>query len=429
MWVGLGELFSFPWWSHTWVLQDVVLARDTMVLCGEKVIPWGFTRELGARLMETSVFLQVMHARSAVSLGYDHELLALDLVAQIRRRRTLKSNGENWSLSLLMGTASKKCYDSRDRLFGVIGLASEHVQQLVQIRYDLTSAEVYLSHTKWHAESAAGPLVLLLACSKEPMVGLPSWCPNFNADSRTLLLGILASTTKYYAGSESGSKDKTCYISCIPGRDSIKAQGYLVDKISYKVPSCWKSNPFADLYSQARTHQGLAWEASCLKLSQRVYNQPSTIPEGHWRTLIANKLISHACVTDQRHEYTLLLRYLCHVAAHDAPPDGQRAWERLGCSVVEAANVQCFGTSVCQATQARSFVATEQGRVGLVPEEARAVDWICVVRSVSTPLVLRPRVYDKGVYELVGESYVHGLMAGEALHLYGEGDLKEVVID
>ena len=351
-----------------------------------------------------------MHAQSTISLGYDHGLLALDLVAQIRRRRARKSNGENWFLGLSMGTASKKCFDPRDRLFGVIGLASEHVQQSVQIIYDLTPAEVYLGHAKWHVESAAGPLVLLLACSKEPMLSLPSWCPNFNADSRTLLLGILASTTKYHAGFESGSKDRTCYISCIPGRDSIKAQGYLVDKISYKVPSCWKDDPSADLYSQARAPQALAWEASCLKLSQRVYNQPSTIPEGRWRTLVANKLFSHACVTDQRHEYTLLLRYLCHVAAHDAPPDGRRAWERLGFSVVEAANVQCFGTSVCQATQAESFVATEQGRVGLVPDEARVGEWICVVRSVSTPLVLRPRVYDKRVCELVGESYVHGLM-------------------
>ena len=75
------------------------------------------------------------------------------------------------------------------------------------------------------------------------------------------------------------------------------------------------------------------------------------------------------------------------------------------------------------------FVATEQGRVGLVPEEAWVGDWICVVRRVPKPLVLRPKVYDKGVCELVGESYVHGPMAGEALQLYGEGDLKGIVID
>ena len=136
-----------------------------------------------------------------------------------------------------MGTASKKCFDLRDRLFGVIGLAGEHVQQSVQIRYNLTPAEVYLSLAKWHVHSAAGPFVLLLARSKEPMVGLSSWYPNFNADLRALLLGILASTTKYHTGFELGSKDKTCYISCIPCSDSIQVQGYLAHKISRKVPS------------------------------------------------------------------------------------------------------------------------------------------------------------------------------------------------
>jgi hypothetical protein len=101
----------------------------------------------------------------------------------------------------------------------------------------------------------------------------------------------------------------------------------------------------------------------------------------------------------------------------------------LGLTAGEMSNTADYETSVNQATHCRSFVSTEGGRIGLVPDHARVGDLICVLHNVSTPLILRPRAYDEKIHELIGESYVHGLMSGEALDMYSEEQPQEFLID
>lgn len=59
------------------------------------------------------------------------------------------------------------------------------------------------------------------------------------------------------------------------------------------------------------------------------------------------------------------------------------------------------------------FCTTEEGRFGQVRSQARNGDLIYVILGAELPFVLRPT--GKGTYTLIGECYIHGLMAGEAL--------------
>jgi hypothetical protein len=59
----------------------------------------------------------------------------------------------------------------------------------------------------------------------------------------------------------------------------------------------------------------------------------------------------------------------------------------------------------------RRFMRTKRGLIGLVPELAEAGDCIGVFEGGKVPLVLRPKGVD---WELIGDSYVHGIIAGEA---------------
>jgi hypothetical protein len=79
----------------------------------------------------------------------------------------------------------------------------------------------------------------------------------------------------------------------------------------------------------------------------------------------------------------------------------------------------------------RRFCVSEKGYVGLVPPFAREGDIICVVLGVQTPLVFRKLklTQDQGGsrYHLVGETYIHGLMDGEALRGGHETEFLEIV--
>lgn len=65
-------------------------------------------------------------------------------------------------------------------------------------------------------------------------------------------------------------------------------------------------------------------------------------------------------------------------------------------------------------TQAHVFCTTESGYIGMVPQFSRVGDTICLIYGLDTPYVLRAV---GGRFQLVGNSYVHGLMDGEGLDL------------
>lgn len=59
----------------------------------------------------------------------------------------------------------------------------------------------------------------------------------------------------------------------------------------------------------------------------------------------------------------------------------------------------------------RRFAFTNEGYVGLVPDTAKNGDKICILKGFGVPFVSR-QVGEQHV--LVGDSYVQGIMMGEA---------------
>jgi hypothetical protein len=54
-------------------------------------------------------------------------------------------------------------------------------------------------------------------------------------------------------------------------------------------------------------------------------------------------------------------------------------------------------------------------RYGLAPSRAEVNDIICIFFGCNVPVVLRKSMEQPGMYQLIGECYVHGIMNGESL--------------
>lgn len=76
----------------------------------------------------------------------------------------------------------------------------------------------------------------------------------------------------------------------------------------------------------------------------------------------------------------------------------------------------------------RRLRITEGGSVRLVPSEVAKGDKICVLLGAKAPFVGRekPKVIIERRYLLVGDCYVHGVMAGEGLMM---SDLQEIILE
>ncbi|VUC33479.1 unnamed protein product [Clonostachys rosea] len=76
----------------------------------------------------------------------------------------------------------------------------------------------------------------------------------------------------------------------------------------------------------------------------------------------------------------------------------------------------------------RNLFVTKKGYIGLAPWNAVVGDLVAVLKGGKTPFLLRPAIEDRS-FELVGEIFVYGLMAGEALCSQGINDSPFQVMD
>jgi hypothetical protein len=75
----------------------------------------------------------------------------------------------------------------------------------------------------------------------------------------------------------------------------------------------------------------------------------------------------------------------------------------------------------------RKVCVTKDGYVGLVPTFAEPEDLICVLFGICVPLVLRTSKSEPSKYQLIGESYVHGMMDGEIFSIREHVDRFTIV--
>jgi hypothetical protein len=64
----------------------------------------------------------------------------------------------------------------------------------------------------------------------------------------------------------------------------------------------------------------------------------------------------------------------------------------------------------------RALLVTSKGYIGLAPWKTKRGDSVYVLHGGRTPYILRNSA-EPGKYKLVGESYVYGIMGGEALKM------------
>jgi hypothetical protein len=79
--------------------------------------------------------------------------------------------------------------------------------------------------------------------------------------------------------------------------------------------------------------------------------------------------------------------------------------------------------NVIGAIQGRCFFRTSCGSMGLGPRNTRIGDLVTVLFGASRPIVLRPK--DSSTYELVGDGYVYGVMGGELVKSFADGDVSK----
>jgi hypothetical protein len=443
-------LLNRTWWKRLWTLQEVVLGREVTVMCGYKTLPWDSFFDwlrtylkLPSSEIWKSAHPSVLHNRAMINNG-----CPASFAFKVGFRASFQTDGVSWNLLRLL-ESFRECQttDRLDKVYALLGLAADS-SDFMEPDYTHSTLTVYssIAHTLIQRDGALDILhnsgIGCLAATDS--LDLPSWVPNwafsdFSRETLCMVPDRYCATRQTKAMIRLSSGPSRCLLAhgIIHGRIcSLSPPGFIVPDEKSEVPlilRTWKYDPktyssgIPRLQQFFRTllqdYDGIAEER--LSLNNESFYDLLTAFIYYWIQLYEYfdpsshfaKWMGHIAIQSQNGclDITDLEPF---IGKHGS--GSEIKW----CGEIEIENrgaLHCLQLAE-QLNEIRkmSFILTERDYMGLAPPGTKIGDIVCVLLGYKVPIILR-QVEDH--YLLVGDSFVYGLMDGEALQDFIEGNV------
>ncbi|MCJ1389269.1 hypothetical protein MMC18_002125 [Xylographa bjoerkii] len=443
-WLAIRQVLSRFWWRRAWVLQEAVVSSRAVLLCG-------VDGAAIADVMETPTLMSDIASEQAENSSHvtgSEEVnnawileSAMSLLALWEQYRETSPDAQATELKDALFLIRKlDATDPRDKIYAALGLVKGN--SAITPDYSLRVGEVYQSFARQYIEEHK-TLDLLEECglSADDIV---SWAPNY---SRKIYGHIL----QKHSGRDrnirlyNASQGKPAQFKCSDNSMTLTLVGCCSDLITV-VGTKWKFLNSTDMLDSMYNKQNLPSGRSPSQINATL--GPAL---AQWKELMVTYGRGREPgKQDLSYENLIQIRYphadddlksafdktLCADIkwVPDADPMKLARHARLSTGEDVAFEPINWQTGELKkefkfAMKERVFFTTRGGYIGLAPEAAKESDVVCVVLGGEVPYIVRPR--ENGHYLYVGECYVHGLMDGQALRGYEEGDLKmqEIILD
>lgn len=365
-WQAIADLANRPYFRRLWVVQEVHLSNHkAAVQCGPHQITWQRFRR---------AILCLMWKRN---LPHSISLSKLPLLGTF----CYYFEGVNFPI-LLLSVTHQDCFDPRDKVYGLLGLASSSLLAHIRPQYALSVASVYRDLFLGLTDQMKRLHFEFCSLRTSQPRQLSSWIPDLSGD-----LGELISRG---VGFVSGmSRAEATYR--VP--DVLEVCGTLVGTV--------QSNRGA--YPDDAT-KGLAalhgWKPD--NLMTGIYPTGESILDAFVTTLAQDRLSDRFPAIDTWPSLQELKDKLTKLlATFEDPSDGHSGNVDIGSYAHDL-----------RFLPKQAFIACEGGYFGLGHRDAEPGDIICAFLGCKVLLILRPA--PGGSFQFVGSCYLHGFSSAEA---------------
>lgn len=383
----LHALLQRPWFDRLWIRQEVALANEhAVVMCGHRYMPW-------ADFVNACTSLRGKKADVSKSAEVqDRCVLVIELGSQTRQGGNLEY--------LLVVARKARCFDPRDKVYGLLSLTTEYYRQRITVNYDAPVLDVYRQVVE--AEVGRGRLSILSHCDlstwPSTLPGWPTWVPDWSNGASTSHLTTVISN--------GGLPAHVQY----PNPHTLRATGLYVDEIQTVYEMCINpvDAPFnSEMYRLARAVIPVSDDPDVQEKMVDIFCQTICVDT----FIVSGK--------DWRSFHDEATRHVKLLLATAGKPESALKYDNF----IRRARYSC---------NRRSLIVTKHGKLGLAPAAARSGDAVCVLFGCPVPLVLRPMATGErkevgGVgekkYQVVGQCHLHGCADDEAVL----GELPESV--
>jgi Heterokaryon incompatibility protein (HET) len=434
-WLAVHHLLQRSWWTRVWVVQETALTTSIEMMVGEKRLSWKcmekFVRTLSTAFHE---FARLLFYQEQIEIDFN-ALNALTTLQRLRKRRQEGDLARLTMLDILAMTVHSRSSDDRDRIYGIIGLATDAT--VSKPDYTLSAKDIFIEFTKSWIQSSRKLDIILIDTQPRPAMQLPTWAPDWGSNS----LGCIPVNNDWsHAAPQTDS-----VVAFSPRNNVLNCKGLYFDKVDGCGHDLWT----------ARTDP-LALAIPSCNVTNAYATQGETI-KAIWSSVVADQARYALNVNEAPKEFGPIFAEQCREVDEllgPPPTDGipqpfseglsefekwyqrnrdfifagktLRSWvleETWDPDVIRSkgddavAAKDAFDTTCKHIGWKRRLITTNKGFIGYAIREVRPGDKICVLFGCSAPVILR-HVQDQ--HHLIGECYLHGVMKGEALEMVKE---------
>ena len=129
VWQAFLHLVANRWFRRLWVVQESVLAKETLFLCGDEIIPSAMLRNAIESAINLGCdFLRSAPVPSILSIAYNTYLFAIHDVVREMRSLSYKQSADPAEVTLFCFqkifdmSKQQECLEPKDRVYGILGL-------------------------------------------------------------------------------------------------------------------------------------------------------------------------------------------------------------------------------------------------------------------------------------------------------------------
>lgn len=424
----LVNFFDMPWWCRVWTVQEFALARSVVFQCGLRTMEndtmktgWKNMMYHGDACCYNEYLTMKINPELKANVGVWDAFIRYDALLWL----------QDGILSNIVRFLSRVSYDSRDKIYGMLGLASKAEAALISADYDSSVEEVFERFVMVTINETGFLDIMSFGSQNRNIDSLPSYISDFTATYDDLTVSRLFYRFNMLPLYKASGKSRAKWKSAGPKR--VAVQGLLFDEIVKTGPNFKKSSDrLYDEIEQAIKKLDALTDTAADEPGDGRQRMPSHIAKTSWQTLIggiAPKLQDgdDARATDEDYEtYQYVRSDVLELEDAKEPQTDDEAnkvdwfWRRVRTAVVGP----------------RTFITTKKGFVGLASSNAEKGDYVAVLAGGRTPYILREgaRSTDEdskaSTYSFVGDAYVHGIMDGEVFGLLDrkDGAFEEIIL-
>ena len=421
-WLALRNFLKRPWFERLWIVQEIIMASGEMILlCGNSSIAWDTLAKVVATI-ETNglskLILQSIDERAdpVAPAG----LLNTACVHAMKNMRKMQQPlGLQFALIYCLRF---KATDPRDKIFALLGLATDAGNPVLHPNYEAPVRKVFTESSRYMMIANKSLRILHIAGIgwSRQIIDLPSWVPDWSAPQRVTIFGDMADNAGYRASASLSTR-----IKIRPGPETLTLEAILIDTMNVYLPQphitlSWN---LTDASSEEYRDDMVSWVDqlrvavnASIHYSNNSYDKEDVL----WRALLANTIRPGL---PAREEYRRFFQSWLQIHRQPAANGNDTTISK---TIWDEAWM--FNAAFSDAMDTRVIFTTKRGLIGIGPPYIQAGDLLCIIIGAQTPFLVRKRmspVPEKAapVYELVGDCYVHGLMNGEGLSMGKEEDI------